>query len=94
MFSFQFNNEPHAVPIILFFKEKETKKEKVFRFFVSGEWHTLEPIPSNFSDDEIMLKISEQLGSRFFSLIEDKDAFISTKKSKEIIIEDGIFEDI
>lgn len=90
----QFNNEPQAMPVILFFKEKETKKEKVFRFFVNEEWHMLEPIPSNFSDDEIMLKISEQLGSNSFALIEDKDAFISTKKSKEIIIEDGVFEDI
>lgn len=90
----QFNNESQAMPVILFFKEKETKKEKVFRFFVNEEWHMLEPIPSNFSDDEIMLKISEQLGSNSFALIEDKNAFINAKKSKEVIIEDGVFEDL
>ena len=90
----QINNEPQIMPVILFFKEKETKKEKVFRFFINEEWHTLEPIPSDFSDDEIMLKISKQLGSSSFALIEDKDAFINTKKSKEVVIEEGVFKDI
>ena len=90
----QINNEPQIMPVILFFKEKETEKEKIFRFFVNGEWHVLDPIPSNFSDDEIMSKISKQIGSNSFALIEDKDAFINTKKSKEVVIEEGFFKDI